>query len=382
MNAPRMIAPSEVANSKSGLLFREARFDDHPQITELQARYGMETEAYEVWVHLWAGNPAYQDSPGWPIGWVLENEDKQVVGYIGNLPRSYEFANRKVIVTSTRGLVVDVRYRSYSLPLLSYFFNQRQVDLFLDTTVSPDALKPHEIFRALRVPTGMWDQSFFWITNYGGFSASLLARKEVLGAMGLGYVLSAGLFVCDALKGRTWKTRGNGGKTSFCATFDERFEDFWQKLRQACPHRLLANRSQQMLNWHFKHALADGRAWVLTASEGSDLAAYATFLRQDNAAFSLKRLRLVDFQALNGNTELLRPILCEALARCRCEGVHMLETMGFAPEKQRVIDSLSPHRRPLSSWRYFYKTTHRDLAENLKDPQVWDPSCFDGDASL
>ena len=60
----------------------------------------------------------------------------------------------------------------------------------------------------------------------------------------------------------------------------------------------------------------------------------------------------------------------------------MLEAMGFAPEKQRVIDSLLPHRRALSSWRYFYKTANPELAEILKRPEVWDPSCFDGDASL
>jgi hypothetical protein len=382
MNSPRMIAVNDTSNIGSGLVFREARFDDHQQITDLQARYGLEPETYEAWVHLWGGNPAYQDFPNWPIGWVLENEEKQVVGYIGNLPRLYEFAKQKVVVTSTRGLVVDVRYRSYSLPLLSYFFNQKQVDLFLDTTVSPDALKPHEIFRALKVPTGIWDESFFWITNYGGFSASLLERKGVRGAKGLRYPLSAGLFVRDTLGGRAVKTSLNGINPNFCTEFDDRFEDFWQKLRETCPNRLLANRSPQMLNWHFKHAFANRRAWVLTASKGKDLTAYAVFLRQDNAAFHLKRMLLVDFQALDGGTELLRPILCDALARCRSEGIHMLETMGFAADKQRVIDSLRPHRRPLSSWRYFYKTGRRELAESLKNPQVWDPSCFDGDASL
>jgi isochorismate hydrolase len=56
--------------------------------------------------------------------------------------------------------------------------------------------------------------------------------------------------------------------------------------------------------------------------------------------------------------------------------------MGFGPEKQRVIDSLSPHRRALTSWRYFYKAADSELAEKLKNSQVWDPSCFDGDSSL
>jgi len=75
-------------------------------------------------------------------------------------------------------------------------------------------------------------------------------------------------------------------------------------------------------------------------------------------------------------------LICHALARCRREGIHMLECIGFAPDKQRVIEALAPHRRKLSSWRYFYKATNRQLAQTLKDPGVWDPSCFDGDASL
>jgi hypothetical protein len=93
-------------------------------------------------------------------------------------------------------------------------------------------------------------------------------------------------------------------------------------------------------------------------------------------------MRLVDFQSLDGNSELLLPLLCHALARCRREGIHMLEAIGFPPEKQRVIDSLLPNWRNLESWLYFYKAAKRQLAECLKDPQVWDPSCFDGDASL
>ena len=211
MNSP-MVEVNNAPDNKSGLIFREARFDDHRQITELQARYGLETETQQTWVHLWAGNPAYQDCPNWPIGWVFENENKQIVGYLGNLLSLYELGNQQVTVASTRGLVMDVRYRSYSLSLLGHFFSQKRVDLYLDTTVSPDALKPHEIFRALRVPTGVWDQAFFWITDYSGFSASLLERKQVpRGAKGLRHPLSAGLFLRDAMAGAALVLLGGSG---------------------------------------------------------------------------------------------------------------------------------------------------------------------------
>jgi hypothetical protein len=93
-------------------------------------------------------------------------------------------------------------------------------------------------------------------------------------------------------------------------------------------------------------------------------------------------MRLVDFQALDGQIELLKPILFGALERCRREGIHMLESIGFCAQKQKIIESLSPYYRELSSWRYFYRTNDPSLAASLKDPRVWDATCFDGDASL
>ena len=69
------------------------------------------------------------------------------------------------------------------------------------------------------------------------------------------------------------------------------------------------------------------------AEPGSSLTAYAIFVRQDNPAHSLTRIRLVDFQSLGDDEELLHPLVCCALERCRQEGIHMLEAIGFPPEQ-------------------------------------------------
>ena len=382
MDFPQMTTASEAAGTSLGLKFRQATFDDYDQISALASRYRLEPETREEWVHLWANNPAYHRLPHWPMGWVFENEEKRVVAYIGNVPLLYEFGDQQLTVTASRALVVDIPYRSYSFPLLNHFFKQKQVDLFLDTTVNAEASKAHEVFRALRIPVGTWNEAAFWITNYKGFSECLLAMKEIRAAKPLSYPLSVGLFLRDQVQGKFMKTSSNGAEPEFCTQFDDRFDDFWQRLRTNFPRRLKANRSREALHWHFNRPLQQGKAWVLSVSQGKALAAYAIFFRQDNSAFALKRMRLVDFQVLGDNVELLRPLICHALERCRRESIHMLECMGFAPDKQRIIDSLSPHGRKLTSWRYFYKATSPKLAETLKDPQVWDPSCFDGDASL
>ncbi len=377
-----MIKKNEIDVTKSAVAIREATFQDHAQIAALESRYGLGTKTYTEWVHLWVNNPLYRELPSWPIGWVVENEHNRIVGHVGNVPLLYEFRNQRLVAAASRAFVVDADYRSYSIPLLSCFFKQKQPTLLLATTVNASASAGYEIFRALRVPTGAWNQAAFWITNYRGFSASLATRKGFRSAKSISYPLSAGLCLLDILQGRWFKTRHNGMEASFCNGINDGFENFWQQLRQTSPRRLLANRSREMLEWHFKYALARDKAWVLTISKGGSLAAYAIFFRQDRAEFFLRRMCLVDFQTLGGNTELLRPLLCHALARCRREGIHMLEAIGFPPEKQRIIESLSPNWRKLDSWCYFYKATNPQLVEDLKDPQAWDPSCFDGDACL
>jgi hypothetical protein len=60
---------------------REASFDDYPGIIALQLRYGLEPREYSAWKHLCLDNPVYQLTRAWPIGWVLENENKEVVGH-------------------------------------------------------------------------------------------------------------------------------------------------------------------------------------------------------------------------------------------------------------------------------------------------------------
>jgi hypothetical protein len=370
-----------IASKIAPLRSREATFDDYSQIAALESRYGLQPKTYEEWTHLWLRNPTYQQLSDWPIGWVCENEDEEIVGCVGNVPLAYEFGNRALIAATSRALVVDSRYRPYAFSLLGHFFSQTNVDLFLNTTVNAKASTLQHVFRALRVPAGTWDRSAFWITNYPAFATSLLARKEVRGGAFLSYLLSSGLLIKDTFSGKRLRASGKGIEIEFCEEFDDRFDVFWQRLRRS-SNGLRGTRSRAVLDWHFSDALATDRAWVLTASNSAGLSAFGIFRRQDNPTFGLNRIRLVDFQSLDGQVGLLKPILSGALARCRREGIHMLEALGFCADKQKIIESLSPYYRELSSWRYFYRTNDQSLAASLKDPQVWDATCFDGDASL
>jgi hypothetical protein len=176
--------------------------------------------------------------------------------------------------------------------------------------------------------------------------------------------------------------RRQSGELGICSQFDERFDSFWDELKRAYPERLLMSRSSEDLQWHFKYALAEKRVWITTFDQNSRLLAYAIFLRQDKPDIQLKRVRLIDFQALNGDHQLLAPMLAWAVRRCQQEGIHMLEAFSLRPDKQAVIDGLAPQRRRLPAWLYFYMATSKGLAQELEDPNVWDPCQYDGDGSL
>jgi hypothetical protein len=367
--------------TRAPVQIREASLEDYAQIAELESRYGLQEKNPEEWKHLWMNNPVYpQLEKSWPLGWVLEDLNRKIVGYLGNIPLTYEFQGRKLLAATSHAWVVDSEYRSYSILLLDYFFAQTNVDLYLTTTLNVAAHEGFQFFKPSPVPVGDWDRSRFWVTNYSGFLNSLLTAKEVPFAKPLSYALSVPAFLKDQVSRR--KRERHGINVQFVSEFDERFDTFWERLKPTRSRVLLGTRTRETLDWHFKYALRRKKAWIVCILDGPGLLAYSIFYCQDNAKFGLKRLRLADFQTLADDNSLLLPMLSCALERCRCNGIHMLEVAGLCPGKTQVIDRLRPYQRKLSSWFAFYKVNNPQLAQSLGDHKVWDLSWFDADSSL
>lgn len=359
---------------------REAAFDDYSQIAAVLLRNGLQPKSREAWEYLWRGNPAYQNLSNWPIGWVAENKKQEIVGYLGNIPLRYHFGGRELLAATGYGICADLPYRGDAGFMVKRYLRQKTLDFLVVSSANASSAKFNEAFRRPRVPAGDWSRSSFWITNYHGFVASAFKRHKWPGL--LSYPASAALSLRDRLtRAQSWM-RQKGCHVSTCFSFDERFDTFWEDLKQFHPNRLLNYRKRADLQWHFKYALAEKNLWVATIGDDSRLLAYGIFSRQDNPVIGLKRVGLVDFQALNNDTKLLVPLLSWALRRCQKEGIHMVEAMGFRPDKQVVIDSLFPRRRQLPSWSYFYQAFDKTLEQELHDPAVWDPSQYDGDSSL
>lgn len=373
------VADRGKSNGIRAVRLREASCQDYVAIATLQSKYNLQVKSFEEWKHLWCNNPAYSEP--FAIGWVLEADKQTIVGYLGNIPLFYELDGRTLLASVAHSWVAESEYRSYSPLLLEQYFSQRNVDLFLNATVGSLASQAFAAFRSLPIPVGAWDRSAFWITNYQGFSANWLVMRKFPLVTSLSYVLGAGLLLKDKLSRKRVPSECKANLRQ-CTSIDSRFEEFWQVLRKRNSNVLMGIRSRQALQWHFGYALQQNNAWIVTADKGPDITGYAIFQRYDNPKLGLHRVRLVDFQTLDGNTALLEPMLYWALSKCRREGIHMLECIGLDAKKREVISRSSPHVRKLPCWLYYYKAREPNLAKKLGDPNVWDPSQFDGDASL
>jgi len=374
-------AATQAAAAARGCTVREATFDDHEQIASLETRYGMLSKSRAEWSHLWLGNPVYRGlRRDWPIGWVLQDRHGRIVGTMGNIPLLYQFGGRRILTASGRHWVAEPAYRGAALELLEKLVNQPHVPLYVNNTVSAPAAAAVDAFACARVPVGVWNKTAFWITRYIGFCASFLKWKKYPFATTLSRPLAAATFLRERL-GKA-ALRESDVHVDDCSRFDERFDEFWETFTQTHPHLLLAVRTREMLQWHYQYALLDRRLWILTIADGRRLRAYATFERYDKPEAGLTRMRLVDFQSLDGSTALLLPLLTNALEKCREHGIHVLEHMGRWLEPGEVIDAVAPYRRKLSAWCYVYRANDPALADRLNDRRVWAPSLYDGDASI
>lgn len=363
---------------QSPVQIEEASLHDYEQIAAVVLASGLGIKVRDEWEHMWTENPVRKEHPDWPIGWVVRDRE-DIVGFLGNIPLSYQFKGREVLGSGLHGFALEPSHRGLGLLLLNRLLEVApEVEYFVGSTANPNSSAVLDRLGVGRVPVGDWQNSSFWITNYDGFVSSVASKKGLPGSLaGAGSVV---LNLYNKISKPSWPEqahalhRRNG--------FDKRFDDFWDELKRAYPNRFLATRSRECLQWHFKYSLAQGRTWVVTHEVNSRVKAYGIFQRQDYPEIKLERMRLVDYQSLPGFESVLPSVLAWGLNEARTQEIHMVEAFGFRPEKQQFIDKLAPHSRKLAAWGYFHKIVSPGLEGDLQDLNVWDPSQYDGDSSL
>jgi hypothetical protein len=359
---------------------RVARFGDYEQIASLEQAHGLSAAPMADWQGYWTQNPLWpQVKDHWPIGWVLEDRDGKIVGSLCNIPSLYHLQGRELICANGRGWVVDEAYRGVALWLFAEYFAQERCDLFINTTVNALSARSFSSL-STRVPVGDWQSAAYFITHYRGFARAVLEREGVPFPGAMAHLAAASLRARDSFKASP-SVGVFRGEVRSIDHFDARFDTFWQELLLRKAQMLLASRDRRTLQWHFKLQLASRRLWILAAEQNGLLRGYCIFKRQD-APNNLRRMRLVDFQSIEPDVNILNAIVDAALAKCHREGMHLLELVGLGMPDMAAFEHRAPWKRTLPSWLFYYKSNDPVLEVELREPRVWNPSLYDGDASL
>lgn len=348
---------------------RPARLDDYDKIARLGLAHALDVPAYEDWSALWLENPLrVRCGEDFPIGWVLELPDGEVVGTMGTVRSRYTFRGDDLRAAVSRAWFVAAPYRGFALHLMDEYMNQSGVDLFINNAVSVQAFDTFSRF-CERIPLGEWDSISYWVTSHLPGTAD--CSKDAVAHEPLPKS-SASIESTDR--------------------FDSRFDTFWGELVREHPETLIAERTAEALTWHFGSSLRKRRLWILTAVRQGKLRAYCTLTRQDHGfrlpalphgdTQGLRGMRLVDYQSIESEIDFLPAFLHTALQRCAAEELYILESLGRGVPKMRVGDECAPYRKKLENWKFFYRAVEPTLHADLSDSTCWDPSSYDGDASL
>ncbi|MFY9720289.1 MAG: hypothetical protein WAK16_11685, partial [Candidatus Cybelea sp.] len=79
--------------------------------------------------------------------------------------------------------------------------------------------------------------------------------------------------------------------------------------------------------------------------------------------------------------DLLEDFLAVALRRCVAEDVCVLDRSGLGVSNMRAFDESAPYRRK-QAWPFWYRISNPALADKLLQSRFWEPTEYDGDASI
>lgn len=357
---------------------RPLLLDDHAQVMALRQQNGMSQLSLDEWRHIHETNPYRKElSHDQDLGWVVEAENGSLVGVLGNLPLPYDLEGETIATAAMATWIVEHEYRNHVLSLVRRFFQQPGIDLFLNMTANVSADRAMEAMRMPRVPGEGLDTCLYWVTRPRAFAESVFRRQ----GWALPHLISMPVGLAFSLvdwPSQGWYRGASGSiEVRLVDRFDEHFDEFWEERRLDRVLRL--RRDSKTLSWLFESVRRRRKVWILVVLSGDKLRGYGLLMQRDRTQFGLRSMRIMDLQFRDDDEDAATAILASALRRCRSDGIHVLETIGFHPRKRRLFTRLGALRRQLPSWRFYYKARHKELANELSSSALWDPCLLDGD---
>lgn len=206
-------------------------------------------DRFDLW---WEKNPAMNE--GLCRGWILNGNNGEIAGFLGNIPVRYFINGREEIACCITSWYVRENYRNRSLELFIPFLKQPGRRLLLSTTPSDPVFDISVRVGFHNFEKEWLKKDYFYTVNIFDFikyaTDRLFARRVALVT-----VKSLGMLLAPFLKMFQWISRSllTGGRKEYSFSeifsFSEQYSLLWEEIKKR--YDILAVRDAEALNWFF-----------------------------------------------------------------------------------------------------------------------------------
>lgn len=346
---------------------------DHEALNLLHRSVGWprRSEAGWRWLH---ANPARIEA-GAPAGWLLEAEDGEPCGMIGNFVQRFRRGDDVLFGATGFSVIATRRGRGGSRPLLDRFAAQSGMFaryIFNANPTSSPLYKRHgmaawpETTHALKLswPVDMmtcaggrlWREIDRRAPSLINPSHERLMNRRLCDPGQL--TLPAGVAVLKDLDDRS------------------RYADFWNALKG--EGRLIADRSPEVLRWRLSDPDLTLRPILLAFDQGKRIEGVATAMIAKGNAIEPPMLEIIDLVALWDQPRAV-PALMEALLKnARSLGAAKVRIQTVNDDLLRRLGPLAQSAKREGGWGH----CHVRFEPETEGIDTWAPTPFDGDYGI
>ena len=245
------------------MLIREVVYQDYPQIKKLAKKHKLEIYEQSDWESIWKNNPYLNENKiKWPPGWVLE-VNGIIVGHVGNIPVEYYYKSKPYIGSVISCWVVEKKYRYLSIKLLQKFNSQKNLHFSIGTTANIKTGKALNFFGWKKNPMQKYNDKLYIVLNLKNILKSYFKKKKIYTNNFLTYLF---YLICSCFffkKLNHWKKIKTYKEIVVYNSFNEKFDLFWNQLKQSNKDIFMFNRSKKWMNWHLNYHLKNNNAWII-----------------------------------------------------------------------------------------------------------------------
>tara|TARA_B100000989_G_scaffold298875_2_gene290646 strand:- start:1274 stop:2365 length:1092 start_codon:yes stop_codon:yes gene_type:complete len=361
------------------MIIREAKFKDYEKIKILTEKFNLTIFKKKEWEDIWLKNPYLKKTNSyWPIGWVIEDEDK-IVGHISNIPTEYYYENKNYIGSIISCWVVEQKYRVHSIRLIKKFHDQEKRDFFIATTSNIKTVNTLRAFGWKKMPEKNFNSKLNIILNLKKILSASIKKKFNIKSnliLPLSYLLN--FFMSYKLN--RWKTLKLEKNFEILNNFNSDFDIFWKKLRIKKKEKFLFNRSSSWLDWHLNSKIKLKDLSIIVQKIDNIIIGYAITIYKNDKNLNIKKSVLIDLNVINDDNKIYKNMILAAIEKSLKDKCDLFQIVGFNQFKRNFMKEFKFFETKNKFSPFYFFTKNNELETNLEKRESWDPSEIDGDS--